>query len=134
MQTNISKGMELRILTVSPASEFLAAQTKSEKQSRGSHKHEIEQLIKWIRELKSLAPDSNKVEIRIYDSLPLDFYWRLDDIVLIGPYNYGETSQQTFTQAFDRGGLGFEYWEQRFDRLWNDSTFCSDALVESDTQ
>ena len=52
--------------------------------------------------------------------MTLDFYWRMDNELYIGPYWYGWDSQQTVTYKFINGGRGFDLYTQYFDALWND--------------
>ena len=53
--------------------------------------------------------------------MTLDFYWRVDDELYIGPYWYGISSQQTITYKFSEGGKGFNQYTSYFDDLWNDN-------------
>ena len=50
--------------------------------------------------------------------MTLDFYWRVDDEIYIGPYWYGIGSQQTITYKFIAGKQGFEVYAEYFERLW----------------
>lgn len=51
--------------------------------------------------------------------MTLDFYWRIDDQIYIGPYWLGTESQQTITYKFIKGGRGFEVYSDYFEELWN---------------
>ena len=53
-----------------------------------------------------------------YKCMTLDFYWRVDDEIYIGPYWYGIGSQQTITYKFIAGKQGFEVYAEYFERLW----------------
>lgn len=52
--------------------------------------------------------------------MTLDFYWRVDDEMYIGPYWYGIGSQQTITYKFKKGKKAFELYEEYFEKLWID--------------
>ena len=60
--------------------------------------------------------------IKYYDAMPLDFYWRIDDVLYTGPYWFGTASQQTVTYKFSKGGRGFSLYSNYFEDLWNNST------------
>ena len=60
-----------------------------------------------------------KTEVRGYQCMTLDFYWRLDDDLYIGPYWYGIGSQQTITYRFKKGRKGFDIYEEYFENLWS---------------
>jgi len=52
--------------------------------------------------------------------MTLDFYWRVDDELYVGPYWYHVGSQQTITYKFTSGKKGFKLYEKYFEDLWND--------------
>ena len=61
--------------------------------------------------------------------MTLDFYWRIDNELYIGPYWYGISSQQTITYKFCEGGIGFKQYSNYFEELWNNN-----ELTENLTQ
>lgn len=131
IKSKIKNGLKLRILTIDPNSEFLRQREMDEKKTEGSIKDSINQLIQWADEInKELKKQA--VEIRIYNALPLDFYFREDDYCFVGPYQYGKDSQQTISYEFHKKGKGFSYYQEYFEDLWNDRDFCKDtALLKS---
>ena len=56
--------------------------------------------------------------------MTLDFYWRVDDVIYIGPYWYGVESQQTITYKYLAGGKGFTQYSEYFETLWNNTDLC----------
>lgn len=130
MKELVKSGLRLRILTLNPNSQFVTARTKSENLGAGHLKKEIKDLIKWVADLRSFAEDPKAIEVRVYDAPNLDFYFRTDDTVFVGPYLHDKTSQQTPTYSFLRGGIGFDFWEGYFNRLWHDTSFCQSVDVE----
>jgi len=61
--------------------------------------------------------------------MTLDFYWRMDDELYIGPYLFDVVSQQTITYKFVRGkskddGRGFNMYTNYFESLWNNEKLC----------
>lgn len=123
LKDKIAAGLKLRILTSDPSSPYLAVRDNEENKKAGSTSHAIELLIEWVEELKSVAPNPQNVQIKLYNSLPQGFYWRQDDCVYIGPYLYGKISQQTISYKFKGNSQGFEYYKQYFEDLWNDASF-----------
>lgn len=51
--------------------------------------------------------------------MTLDFYWRVDNMIYVGPYFYDEPSNQTITYGFEEGGKGFARYSDYFEKLWN---------------
>lgn len=51
--------------------------------------------------------------------MTLDFYWRVDNNLYIGPYWYHLGSQQTITYKYKHSGIAFNLYTEYFERLWN---------------
>lgn len=119
IEDKVRSGLKIRILTINPKSKFISQREKDEGQITGQISNTITQLSTWVANLKNLAPDPSNVQIKYYDTLPLDFYFRVDDHLFVGPYMYGRSSQQTFSYEFEYGGLGFQYWTTYFEELWS---------------
>lgn len=127
IQEKVRQGMKIRILTINPESEFLKEREVAEKEIPGQMRNTIIQLGEWVNELKKVQVDKQQVQIKYYDSLPLDFYFGLDNNVYIGPYLYGKQSQQTISYQFEEGGEGFNLYKDYFEQLWNDNCFCKEC-------
>lgn len=123
----IKKGLKVRIITMSPQSELLAIRDQEEGKIQGSTAKTINDLGLWVRKLSQQSPDPQNVQIKYYDSLPLDFYWRQDNYIYTGPYMYGKISQQTISFKFKDNSRGFEYYQKYFDDLWNNQEFCRES-------
>ena len=119
IRNRLKRGIRLRILAPDPASVFVAQRERDEKEVGGQIRNTICQLIEWCNELRSCAPQPENVQVRLYDALPVDFYFRVDDTVFLGPYMHGRSSQQSFSMEFLPGGIGFEYWSKYFEELWD---------------
>lgn len=130
IRDKIRKGMKIKILTISPKSKYLEEREKMEKGTTGEISQSIVHLKCWIEELKNDEKYSKQIEIKYYDTLPLDLYFRLDNKVYIGPYLYGKQSQQTISYSFDKGGKVYEYYKNYFYDLWNDKDFCKEDINE----
>lgn len=124
IEEKVKHGIKLRILTLAPESTFVNEKEKAENRSKGEIKKTIEDLIQWVDTLKDKAPNSNNIQLRIYDSCPLDSYLRIDKHIYIGPNMFGRLSQQTISFEFVKGGKGYSYFHKYFDSLWNNSSFC----------
>ena len=87
----------------------------AEGKQTGNTKKSIEALSEFVRRNKSLG----SIEIKYHENLPLDFYFRIDSYVFVGPYLFGKSGQQTITYAFEKGAMGFAYYANYFEKLWN---------------
>lgn len=115
----LKRGVNIRFLVMNPDSPYVVQREKEEKESPEQIKNSINQLIQWADKLNS-GSNNGKILIKGYNCMTLDFYWRLDDVLYVGPYWYGIDSQQTITYKFKSGGECFKMYTEYFDRLWND--------------
>ena len=118
----MKRGVKIRILTMDPEGVYIQQREKEEKVAAGSIKQTIEQLVDWADKMNSQFKKGS-IEIKGYNCMTLDFYWRVDDSICIGPYWYGTDSQQTITYKFRddyKNGLGFKQYEEYFEKLWNE--------------
>ncbi len=123
VETCLRKGVNFRIITMSPDSPYLTVRDKEENQKEGTTKYSVEQLVEWADSLNE-KNTKGKIIIRGYSSMTLDFYWRVDDVIYVGPYWYGVDSQQTITYKFLDGGKGFTQYSEYFETLWEDDDLC----------
>lgn len=121
VETLLRKGINIRIITMNPSSPHTQERDDEEKKNPGATAHSIFDLIDWANKLNR-KDYRGKVIIQGYNSMTLDFYWRVDDTVYTGPYWYGVDSQQTITFRFVDGGNGFSQYTQYFEDLWNNET------------
>jgi hypothetical protein len=123
VEDKVRNGLRLRILTIDPQSVFLIQREVDEGEVKGQIKNTILQLTDWVEKIKKISPNPGNIELKYYDTLPLDFYFRVDRNLFLGPYMYARSSQQTFSYEFEYGGAGFEYWSIYFERIWTDAQF-----------
>ena len=116
--SQLRKGINYRILTMNPESTFIPAREYEE--NNKNIKDSINDLIEWADNLNSKS-SRGKIIIKGYSSMTLDFYWRVDNVVYIGPYWNGYESQQTITYKYIKGGKGFKTYTEYFQKLWNNS-------------
>jgi len=113
----IRRKVSIKILTLNPESKVLELLDKREGLITGSTKKSIEDLAVWCKELNAKI-NKSYIELKFYDCLPLDFYFRIDDHVYIGPYLKGVSSQQTISYEFTTGE-GYMYWAKYFNTQWD---------------
>lgn len=130
-EEKVKNGLKIRILTMDPNSPFLVEREKAEGKQAGEIKLTILQLAEWIEKLKKISPNPNNVQIKYYDSLPLNYYCRQENDLFIGPYLYGKESQQTITYQFNCIGDGFRYYTEYFEDLWNNTELAKDTFDRS---
>lgn len=114
----VRRGVHVRVLAMHPDSPFVAAREVAEEQVEGQIRQTLLSLREWVESLSKDARTTNQVELKYYDTWPVDFYFRVDDVVYIGPYLWGFSSQQTVSLEFHRPGVGFTYWTRYFEALW----------------
>ncbi len=124
IREKVKRGLKIRFITLAPDSDYVRQREVDEKESPGQIKNTILHLQKWIEELQKIAPDPKNVQVKYYNSLPEDFYFRVDESVFVGPYLWGISSQQTISYEFKGSSRGTLYYRDYFERLWNSPEFC----------
>lgn len=124
--TCMQRGMNVRFLVMSPYGECVRRREVEENVVPGSISKSIEDLCIWADDLNKQS-NRGKIAIKFYDTMTLDFYWRIDDEIYIGPYMLNTESQQTITYQFIKGGKGFSLYTDYFETLWSDTRFCCDS-------
>ena len=116
---NVQEKQEKRIEKIE---EYKDKSIETDYEIKASIKDSIEKLVKWADALNR-QKYSGRIIIKAYNCMTLDFYWRLDDELFIGPYWLGEDSSTTITYKFKEGGKGFSRYSEYFERLWEYSDF-----------
>lgn len=114
----LKKGVNIRIITMDPESELIKCRENEEGVGEGHIKKSIKDLIEWAKELNK-KNFKGKIYIKGYKCMTLDFYYRIDDEIYVGPYWFGIESQQTITFKFESEKMGFETYEKYFEKLWD---------------
>jgi nucleoside 2-deoxyribosyltransferase len=112
----VKQGLKIRILSIEPHSLFVSQKEKDENLVPNSIKKTILDLEEWCKKSNSICKGS--VELKFYNSLPLDFFWRQDDNLFIGPYIYGIGSQQSITYELDINSKIGIFYTKYFENLW----------------
>lgn len=117
----LQNGVNIRILTMNPSENnpFLKQREKEENEPENQIRNSILELIKWANDLNQ-KNYTGSIEVRGYKCMTLDFYWRVDNDLYIGPYWYNVASQQTITYRFSRGKPAFDLYTDYFEKLWED--------------
>ncbi len=121
----VKKGLKIRLLVPHPDSNYVQQREKDENEVPGQIRNTILHLQTWVKELQKKAPQPDNIQIKYYNSLPEDFYFRVDDSIFVGPYLYGISSQQTISYEFGGTARGAAYYKEYFESLWANSDFCS---------
>lgn len=119
----LKNGMNMRLLTMNPNTEFAKQRAIEENVHPDSIRDSITKLVQWVNKLNKNS-NKGKIEIKYYNAMTLDFYWRIDNDLYVGPYMYDIISQQTITAKFSNGGKGFNLYTHYFEDLWNNSNLC----------
>lgn len=128
IETCLKHGVNIRLLVMSPNSSFLPEREKEEKVSEGTISGQIIDLIRWAELLNSKSYRGTFM-IKGYSCMTLDYYWRVDDDLYIGPYWYGYQSSNTITYKFTNGGKGFQHYSEYFESLWADDKITTPLVV-----
>lgn len=118
IESRVSQGMRLRILTLSPNNPFLPIIDKEEGIAEGATEQTIRSLISWVQQLDKLKKYNDQIEIRFYDNYPYEFYFCIDGVVFTGPYQ-PKTSQQTITYKYRANSYGAQKYDELFNYLWD---------------
>jgi len=114
----LSRRAKIRILLLDPNSPYGAQRDLEENQSEGVIKSEVSEFVKAFK--ARYEDGSDRMQLRLYSSLPEVNIFRIDDEIFWGPYLAGRASGNTITLRVKRGGYAFEALASHFDRVWND--------------
>ena len=128
VESCLRNGINFRIITMNPESKFVKEREIEEGETEGQIKNTIQQLIIWADDLNK-KNYKGKIIVKGYSSMTLDFYWRVDNELYVGPYWYGTSSQHTITYKYISGGKGFNLYTDYFEKLW-DSKQLLNPLTE----
>ena len=113
---------------MNPNSVIVSQREKDENEIPGQIKNTILELQKWTEKLKNLSPKPENIQLKYYDNLPLQSYYRQDNFIYTGPYLYGKPSQQTISFEYKVNSLGYDYWNSYFNTVWEDPEFAKENL------
>lgn len=128
LREKVRRGLQIRILTPAPTAPCVAQRERDECEVSGQIRNTIEQLTAWVASLRQLAKDPEQVQLRHYDALPQDYYFRADGHLFVGPYQWGKISQQTITYEFCAPSRGHAEYAAFFERLWDSAAPLTPSL------
>jgi hypothetical protein len=131
IEERVRSGVQIRILTISPDSIFLKQQEIDEGCVKGQIRKTNIDLGEWVSGLQKMSKNQDSVQIKYYDALPLDLYFRIDNSLFVGPYLHGIQSQQTITYEYNEHGIAFKEYTDYFEMLWNNETFAKVQIQNS---
>jgi len=112
--------LKFRFLIPDPNLEWLKIKdqlaTRTEQGVVRDTSKEIESLLDWIKELSQEFGD--RVQCKLYNCLPQDFYCRVDNIIFIGPQLIGFDSNDTITYVYNVNGKCGTIYTNYFEHLW----------------
>ena len=112
------QNLKLRFLIPHPQLSWLK-EKDDEELSKKDTAQEIKELLKWIKELQDGVTEKDRVQCRLYNLLPQDFYCRVDDYVFVGPQFVGYESSSTITYVFRYNSKAGDLYSKYFESLWN---------------
>lgn len=124
----VNSGHVMRIITMDPNGQFVKQREKEENDT--NIRNTILELKNWAEKINQNKTNVNgKILIKAYNCMTLDFYWRIDNTIYVGPYPLKGSSQQNITYKYKAGKQGFDHYAEEFENLWkNDKVMKS--LVE----
>jgi hypothetical protein len=122
----LRSGLKMRILTINPNSDYVKRREIDENTMTGQIRKTIIDLNEWADKLNKKSHSENGISIKYYDTLPLDFYWRQNEYLFVGPYLQGIGSQQTLTYEITGNSEIGAFYKNYFDNLWNDNLFAKE--------
>lgn len=128
IETALRHGVNIRLLVMDPESDFLSTREIEEGVAEGTIRGQITELIRWAERLNQ-NKHKGSFTIRGYNCMTLDYYWRVDDDLYIGPYWYGYQSSNTITFKFKNSGKGYQHYSEYFTSLWENEKITR-VLVE----
>lgn len=124
----LDRGGNIRIITMKPDTPLLRAREKDEHVVDGAISDQIRKLAEWAKD-ENKKGRKGKISVKWHEHLPLEFLFLMDNRLFTGPYEYGKDSQQSLSFEYGSTGDAFNYYKEYFERLWNDSSFCTNSLI-----
>lgn len=132
LETKIKNGVSIRIITCMASAEIMNRKELDEgiSQATGIMQQEVKDLFDWVKKMKEDYPQ-NKLEIKYHKSYPAFSYLRIDDSCFWSPNLYLNKSQGCIAWLFKKDGLGFDYFDEHFETLWESEDFVYSEMSEN---
>ena len=118
-------GSKMRILMLDPQSEYVPLLEKACSMKPGEYAYYVLQVQNFALRAAQAAVEKSVVDIQIkyYDSLPLDNMLRAYDAMLV--YDNKENTDNGFlAYSFENGLNGYNFYKTMFNEKWNDESFA----------
>lgn len=113
----VERGVKVRILVMDPCSKFITSREREENAADGEIKTSIIKLIDIVKSINE--KNKNKIKMKGYKCMTLDYYFRMDNEMYVGQYWYKMNGRKTITYKFINKGQGFNFYAKYFEKLWN---------------
>ena len=100
-----------------PATSFCDQRDREEGQTEGTIASQVNEFLQALARLPN-RPPTDRLQVRLYQSLPLVNLFRIDDEILWGPFFVGRASGNTTTQVVRRGGVMYDQLMEHFEEVW----------------
>lgn len=107
--------INIRIIVVSPESEFSKHRATLEGKSYESVKNSIDRLKKKFSSFEN-------INIKQINTPLTTMIFKIDNVMFVGPHFYKKPSKSTLTIELNRDGWLYEEFEKEFEKLWRDGT------------
>lgn len=107
--------IDIRILVVSPESDFSKHRATLEGKSYESVKNSIDRLRKKFNTFEN-------INIKQINTPLTTMIFKIDNVMFVGPHFYKKPSKSTLTIELNRDGWLYEEFEKEFEKLWRDGT------------
>ncbi len=107
--------INIRILVVSPESEFSKHRATLEGKNYESVKNSIDRLKKKFSSFEN-------INIKQINTPLTTMIFKIDNVMFVGPHFYKKPSKSTLTIELNRDGWLYEEFEKEFEKLWRDGT------------
>jgi hypothetical protein len=90
---------------------------------KNSHDSKLEAAKKELEDWYHLLNKEQKgnITIRKYNAVPQEMYFRVDDLLVVGPYHANVDGRRNITYMFDANSKGGEIYINHFNDLWESS-------------
>lgn len=118
-------GSKLRILLLDPESKYVEIVEKASGMKPGEYAYYVLQIQNFMMRVEQTSVEDTVVDIEIkyYDSLPLDNMFRAYDVVFA--YDNKQSSENNFmSYSFEHDLNGYNFYRTMFEEKWKDDSFC----------
>ena len=116
-----NSSIRIRILLVNPNSYYAKERENQEGNAENTYLNSVNKIIDTYK-------DSINVSIRIVDTPLPTMFFRIDNVLFIGPHLYKRSSKSTVTYELRKSGWLFDEYQNDFVRLWESGKECKEKI------